>query len=105
MEAAGPYELVSVDSGYQRVDRSCLGIVLVARRERSTGGNQFALAFVRDLESTAGNSGAVRGHDHHRQDGQSSFCARDFASAYVAGCGDIYGVVAKDVRPEPAHWI
>ena len=81
------------------------GYVLVAGSKRSAGRNQFAVAAVWDLQSTAGDRGAVRGDDHHRQDGQGALCAGDAGPARLAGRGDLHGVMAQDVRSQSADWI
>ena len=52
------------------------GYFLWQGREGSAGRNQFAVAAVWDCESTAGDGGAVRGHDDHRQDASREVCAR-----------------------------
>ncbi len=52
------------------------GYFSVARSERSAGRDQFAVAAVRDRESTAGDGGVVRGHDHHRQNGEGALLRR-----------------------------
>ncbi len=69
VEATGPHQLVSVDSGHQRVDRRGLGIFPVARGQRSARRNQFAVAALWYRQSTAGDRCPVRSHDHRHQDG------------------------------------
>src|SRR5580704_13522919 len=100
MEATRSYELVSLDSGYQRADRGCVGIVLVARSKGSARWNQFAVAAFWDMQSTPGNRGAVRGHDHHHQDGQGPLFGGDSVSPHMAGCRDFHSVLAQDFRSE-----
>ena len=82
-----------------------LGIFPVAGSQRSAGRNQFAVAAVRNRQPTAGDRCAVRGHDHHHQDGQSALRGGDAGPAGVAGRGDVYRVVAQDFRSQSAHRI
>ena len=105
LEAAGTDELVSVDSVYQRADRGRVGILPVARRERSAGRDQLAVAAVRDLQPVAGDGGAVRGHDDHHQDGASPLRTGDADSAVLAGGGDVYGGVSQGAESESADRI
>ena len=97
VETAWPYQLVSQHSRYQCIDRRRLGIFPLARSERSAGGNQFAVAAVRNLQSIAGNGGPVRGHYDHRQNGESALRGSDSDAATMAGCGDLHRFVAQDV--------
>ncbi len=103
VEATRPNRLVSLDSRHQRPDRRRLGILSLARGQGSARRNQFPVAAVWNRQPTAGDGGAVRGHDHHPQDGQAALCGRDSGPAGLAGCGDLHGVMAKDVRSQSAR--
>ena len=73
MEAAGPHQLVPLDSRDQRADRWRLGIFSVAGSERSAGRDQFAVAPVWNRQPVAGNGRAVCGDHDHYQDGQRRY--------------------------------
>ena len=56
-------------------------------------------------QPTAGNGCVVRGHHHHRQDGQSPVLCGNAGTAAVAGRGDVHGVLAQDVGSQSPHRI
>ena len=56
-------------------------------------------------QSTAGDGGALRGHDHRDQDGQSPVRLGDSDSAGLARSGNVHRFLAQDIRPQSAHRI
>ncbi len=92
-----------VDSRHQRPDRRRLGILPLARRERSIGWYQFTVAAVRHRESVAGDSRALRCHHDHRQNAPSAVCRGHAHSIGVAGRRHVYCIVAQDIRSQPAR--
>ena len=94
LQTAGPDELVSLHPCHERAHRRRLGILPLARCERSAGRDQFSVAAVRDRQPVAGHGRTLRRNYDHRQDAQSSLRSRHSGSACVAGRGHIYRVMA-----------